>query len=187
MQLFQRRLMPLLKLLRRRLWLAATSWPTRQDGILMVQLLGLYALVSVPVALVSDLTTLELANLTGLQQGLVMLRVLLFPAFIEEGFWRVLLLPHKTEGVSDRRRWLIGLPTLVLFVAIHPLNGMTLYTDAESTFTNPFFLGLTTLLGLVCMVAYWRSGSWWLPTIIHWAIVVAWLLFFGGYGQLHNA
>jgi len=186
-QLFQRRITPLLKRLRRRLWLAATTLPTREDGILMVQLLGLYALVSIPVALLSDLTTPERANLTGLQQGLVMLRVLLFPAFIEEGFWRVLLLPHKTEWVSDRRRWLIGVPTLVLFVAMHPLNGMTLYTDAERTFTNPFFLGLTTLLGLVCMVAYWRSGSWWVPTIIHWAIVVAWLLFFGGYGQLHNA
>ncbi|RZM77210.1 CPBP family glutamic-type intramembrane protease [Leptolyngbya iicbica] len=185
MPLFQHRLISVLKLIRRRFWLAATTWPSRQDGILIIQLLGLYALVSTPVALLSDLTTLELAQLTWQQQGLIMLRVFLFPALIEEGFWRVLLLPHKTERVSDRRRWLIGLPSLILFVAMHPLNGLTLYTDAESTFTNPFFLSLTTLLGLMCMVSYWRSGSWWVPTIIHWVIVAAWLLVFGGYGQLH--
>ncbi len=178
--------MPLLKLLRRRLWLAATTWPTRKDGVLMVQLLGVYALIAIPVALMSDLTTLDLADLAWHKQGLVLLRVFVFPAFIEEGFWRVLLLPHKTERVSDRRRWLIGIPTLVLFVAMHPVNGMTLFTDAASTFTNPFFLSLTTLLGLICMVSYWRSGSWWVPAIIHWAIVVAWLLVFDGYEQLHD-
>lgn len=174
------------RLLHHRLVKAATTFPTVQDGVLMVQLLGLYGLVALPVALTSGFTTVELADLTWAKQTLLLLRVWLFPALIEEGIWRVLLLPHKTEQVSDRQRWLIGLPVLALFVSIHPLNGTTLYTDALSVFTDPVFLCLTTLLGLVCTVAYWRSGSWWVSTMMHWAIVVVWLLGFGGYGQLHT-
>jgi predicted Abi (CAAX) family protease len=153
---------------------------------LITQFLGIYALIATPLALGSGLTTVGLADLTWSKQLLVALRVLLFPALIEEGFWRVVLLPHKTEAVSQRQRWLMGVPSLVLFVAMHPLNGMTLYTAAASTFTNPVFLCLTTLLGFICIISYWRSGSWWVPTIIHWAIVVAWLLVFNGYAQLHN-
>ena len=176
----------LLTLLRHRLVKAATTRPTAQDGVLIVQLLGLYGLVAIPIAVLSGLTTVDFANLTWTTRALLLIRVWLFPAFIEEGIWRVLLLPHKTERMSDRRRWFIGLPVLLLFVSIHPLNGMTLFTDALSIFTHPVFLCLTTLLGLICMIAYWRSGSWWVPTIIHWAIVVVWLLVFGGYEQLHR-
>mgnify|MGYP001791782737 CR=1 FL=1 len=186
MRFFQFRLILLVKRLRRRLRLAITTVPTAKDAVLIVQLLGIYALVATPLALMSGLTTVNFADLTWPQQGLVATRVLVFPAFIEEGIWRVLWLPHKTERVSDRQRWLMGLPTLALFVAMHPLNGITLYTAAAGTFSHPVFLCLTTLLGLFCMVSYWRSGSWWVPTMIHWAIVVAWLLMFSGYEQLHD-
>ncbi len=185
MRFLRLRFVPLLTRLRRRLVKAATTLPTIRDYVLIAQLLGLYGLVAIPLALISGLTTVEFADLTWAKRALLFIRVLMFPAFIEEGFWRVLLLPHKTEPVSDRLRWLMGFPVLVLFVSMHPLNGITLYTAAESTFTHPVFLCLTTFLGLICMIAYWRSGSWWVPTIIHWAIVVAWLLGFGGYGQLH--
>lgn len=183
---FRQRFGKLLTLLRHRLVKAATTLPTVQDGVLIAQLLGIYGLVAIPIALTSGLTTVELADLTWTKRGLLLIRVWLFPAFIEEGVWRVLLLPHKTERISDRRRWLMGIPVLVLFVAMHPLNGVTLYTSAFGIFTHPVFLCLTTLLGLVCMIAYWRSGSWWVPTIVHWAIVIVWLLGFGGYGQLHT-
>ena len=52
-----------------------------------------------------------------------------------------LLLPHKTERITNRKRWLLGLPKfLAMFVLMHPLNSMTFYTDAFATFTNPVFL-----------------------------------------------
>lgn len=164
---------------------AATTRPTIGDWLFCAQLLGLYALVAIPLSFTSDLLTWESADLTWRRSGIVVIRVLLFPAIIEEGIWRVALLPHKTEPIRDRQRWLIGIPVLALFVLMHPLNGLTLHTAALSTFTNPYFLSLTTLLGFICMLAYWRSGSWWVPTVIHWAIVVVWLLGFGGYAQIH--
>jgi predicted Abi (CAAX) family protease len=40
------------------------------------------------------------------------------------------------------------------------------------------------LLGLICTIAYWQSGSWWVPVAMHWLVVFVWLMFFGGYGQL---
>ncbi|MEM1281283.1 MAG: hypothetical protein AAGG53_14975 [Cyanobacteria bacterium P01_H01_bin.152] len=104
MQFFQFRLILLVKRLRRRLRLAITTVPTAKDAVLIVQLLGIYALVATPLALMSGLTTVNFADLTWPQQGLVATRVLVFPAFIEEGIWRVLWLPHKTERVSDRQR-----------------------------------------------------------------------------------
>jgi predicted Abi (CAAX) family protease len=150
-----------------------------------MQLVGLYALVAIPLSISSGLAHWGFPALTWSQGGLLVLRVLLFPALIEEGFWRVALLPHSSEPISNCQRWRIGIPALTLFVLMHPLNGMTLYPAAFSTFTNPYFLSLTTLLGLVCTIAYWRSGSWWVPTVMHWAIVVVWLMAFGGYAQLH--
>jgi predicted Abi (CAAX) family protease len=174
------------RLLRHRLVEAALTRPTGQDWILAGQLLGLFALVTLPLAVVSGLVKLSPANVPWPTGFMVAARVLIFPAIVEEGFWRVLLLPHKTERMGDRKRWLLGLPILGLFVLMHPLNGMTLYPEAFSTFTNPVFLLSTTLLGLICMIAYWQSGSWWVPTAIHWLVVVLWLLVFGGYEKLHS-
>lgn len=173
-------------LLRYRLVQAATTRPTRQDWLLAVQLLLGYAAIVLPLGLSTGLVQFGTTDLTAIASFRLAARVLLFPALLEEGFWRVILLPHKNERVRDRKRWLIGLLVLWGFVLMHPLNGMTFYTAAFSTFTNPIFLISTTLLGLICMITYWRSGSWWVPVVVHWLVVFVWLMFCGGYGRLHG-
>lgn len=175
-----------LRLLGHRLVQATLTRPTWRDWLLAAKLLGLYALVTIPLSLMNGLTQLDPADLSWQARGVLAARVLVFPAIVEEGFWRVLLLPHKTERMNDRKRWLLGLPILALFVLMHPLNAMTFYASALSTFTNPVFLISSALLGLICMVTYWRSGSWWVPITVHWVIVFMWLMYFGGYDKLHS-
>ncbi|NJL45630.1 MAG: CPBP family intramembrane metalloprotease [Leptolyngbyaceae cyanobacterium SM2_3_12] len=63
---------------------------------------------------------------------------------------------------------------------------MTIYPAAFFTFINPVFLLSATLLGFICTLAYWRSGSGWVPIIMHWVIVWVWLMFLGGYDRLHG-
>jgi uncharacterized protein len=167
-----------------RLATAAMTWPQRQDWGLAAGLLGLFAIAVLPLGLWSHWLTPTLAVLPWPQSGLLASRVLLVPALLEEGFWRVLLLPHKTEIVSNRRRWLIGLPMLALFVLMHLLSSMTIYPAGFPIFATPMFLFAATLLGLICTLAYWRSGSGWVPVAMHWLVVFVWLMFLGGYGQL---
>jgi predicted Abi (CAAX) family protease len=51
-------------------------------------------------------------------------------------------------------------------------------------FYDPVFLGLSTIFGVFCSVAYLRSGSIWPSVLMHWAVVVAWKLWFGGWIML---
>lgn len=173
-----------LRLAAHRLREAATARPQAQDWLLAAVLTVALGLVTVPLGLLSHFLTPTLANVSWAECLRLAARVLLLPALIEEGFWRVLLLPHPTEIMSDRKRWRVGLPMLGLFVVMHPLNAMTLYPVAFTTFTDPVFLLSAALLGLICTIAYWKSGSLWVVTAMHWLVVTVWLLFLGGYSAL---
>jgi predicted Abi (CAAX) family protease len=173
-------------LLRHRLVNAATTRPRRQDWLWAAGLLGAYILLVMPLGATSELFLPDLSGLTWADNLRIAGRAMIFPAILEEGFWRVLLLPHKSEQMSHQQRWLIGIPILAMFVLMHPLNAITFHQQAFSTFTHPVFLMATTALGLICTIAYWKSGSWWVPATLHWLVVVVWLLYLGGYGRLYG-
>jgi uncharacterized protein len=173
-----------LRLTLHRLQQAATTWPRFNDWLIAAGLTVGLGLVIVPMGLLSNFLTPTLADVTWGDGLRLAGRSLVMPALLEEGFWRVLVLPHPTEIMSDRKRWRLGLPMLGLFVVMHPLNAMTLYPMAFATFTNPVFLLTAALLGLICTFMYWRSGSLWVVTAMHWLVVVVWLLFLGGYTSL---
>ena len=173
-----------LKLTLHRLRQAATNRPLLSDWLLAAGLTLALGVIIVPLGLGSGFLSPVVADV-GWGGGLrLAARVLVVPALLEEGFWRVLLLPHPTEIISDRKRWRLGLPVLGLFVVVHPLNAMTLYPIAFTTFTNPVFLLAAALLGLICTIVYWKSGSLWIVTAMHWLVVTVWLLFLGGYQAL---
>jgi predicted Abi (CAAX) family protease len=102
------------------------------------------------------------------------------PALIEEFGFRLLLIPHPIETAisSDIYLWSIG--SLILFTIYHPLNAWTLYKLGNPTFMDWRFLLLTSLLGLVCSIAYLITGSIWSAVLIHWLVVGSWLKLFGG-------
>ncbi len=167
-----------------RLAAAATTKPQWRDWGLAIVLMAAFSAVVLPLGFWSHWLTLSLATPSWTQSLRLASRVLVIPALLEEGFWRVLLLPHKTEIMSVRQRWLIGLPILLLFVLMHLVTSLTVYPAGFPTFTQPLFLFSALLLGLICTIAYWQSGSGWVSVAMHWLIVFVWLMFLGGYTRL---
>lgn len=123
-------------------------------------------------------------NLTSATLTRSLLRLLILPALLEELIFRVLLLPHPTEAVQSHTLGIWLAISLGLFVIYHPLNALTLYPAGNPTFLRPAFLALAGLLGLTCSLVYLQTGSLWLPTLIHWIVVGAWVFGLGGYQRL---
>lgn len=163
--------------------MAARTRPRPSDWGLAAALLLAFTGLIVPLGLWSHWLTPTVALPWPQGFGLAA-RVLVIPALTEEGFWRVLMLPHRTERLSPQKRWLVGLAMLLMFVAMHVLSSLTLYPQGFPTFVTPLFLLAATLLGFICTLSYWVSGSGWVPVGIHWLVVFVWLMFLGGYDQL---
>ena len=104
----------------------------------------------------------------------------------EELIFRVLLLPHPTENISFKTKWLWGSLGLLIFIIYHPLQTITTFPAAFATFNHPVFLLLAAFLGIVCTLTYWRSGSIWTAIFIHWIIVSVWLVLLGGGDRLFS-
>ncbi|MEL6439707.1 MAG: CPBP family glutamic-type intramembrane protease [Cyanobacteria bacterium J06621_8] len=110
---------------------------------------------------------------------------LFFPAIVEEVFFRVLFLAHSTENTSIFNQYFFVIISLMIFVVYHPLNAYLFVYNARKTFNSFVFLTSAAILGIVCTIAYLKSGSIYPPVIIHWIIVIFWLLIFGGYRKLY--
>jgi predicted Abi (CAAX) family protease len=120
-------------------------------------------------------------NLLLTKQGILgSIRVFFFPALGEEILMRVFLLPHPTERVLPSS-WLIwAVISVFIFILYHPLSALTFYKAGNPTFFQPVFLTLAGLLGIICAIAYYFTGSLFVIVLIHWFVVVVWLFVFGG-------
>jgi predicted Abi (CAAX) family protease len=99
----------------------------------------------------------------------------IFPSFLEESFFRGILIPINTEEKGKKKIiFYISLSTLS-FVLWHPLNALTINPAAKIFFLDPYFLLITCLLGITCSFSYIYSRSLWLPVLIHWTTVVVWV------------
>ena len=74
-------------------------------------------------------------------------------------------------GRTGRVRAVIALAAFVLW---HPVQVWLGLPMAQPVFLEPAFLVMAALLGVVCTLAYRRSGSIWPAVMIHWLTVVAW-------------
>jgi uncharacterized protein len=104
----------------------------------------------------------------------VPLSALVMPGILEELVFRVFLLPHPTEPLPPitRKRWICV--SWVLFMLYH-LPPWTPKFFHEL----PFLIG-AGLLGVICTLCALQSRSMWTAVWVHWAIVVQWLLIWGG-------
>lgn len=168
-----------------RLITAASKIPDTQAWLYSAALVAIYTLISLPIGFTFGFLKLDIETSWEIIFG-VMVRCLLSPAISEELFFRILLLPHPTENATPVTLWLWGCISLVMFIIYHPLNAVTFYPDGLQTFFNPVFLCLAALLGVICTLGYFQSGSLWIPVAIHWLIVVVWLLLLGGYKKLNS-
>lgn len=165
-----------------------TALSTLPDGhawLVALSLLLAFTAIALPLGLNSKFLQPTLLPFSWRVWLSVLLVSLLTPAITEELFFRVLLLPHPSESLDGTTRILWGGIGLMLFLIYHPLNALTFFPKGRITFQQPIFLFLAGLLGIICTIAYWESGSVWPPIVLHWAIVVAWLLGLGGYNKLY--
>lgn len=172
---FQARLMSM-KLALHRLHSALRFVPTTRDWNEAIGLLFIFAVIYLPIGFSLDFLRFEpqLAWQTVLG---VMLRTFLMPGLSEEIIFRGLLIPRSTESMqSSDRSFAIAL-SWILFVLYH------LHPFVPPFFRSAAFLIGAGLLGIVCTVSYLRSQSLWTAVVIHWAIVLVWLLVFGGLGK----
>ncbi|HEY9300910.1 MAG TPA: CPBP family glutamic-type intramembrane protease [Phormidium sp.] len=173
-----------LEVLWHRVVTAVSTLPDAEAWLGSAALLGIYTLIALPVGFGSGFIKIDIQKSWVVVIG-VIAGSLLRPALSEELFFRALLLPHATENASPAALWLWGLGGLVIFLVYHPLNAMTFFPVGRETFLQPIFLFLAALLGAICTISYWQSGSLWPPVIIHWVIVAVWLLLLGGYQKLY--
>ncbi|MGG6294521.1 CPBP family glutamic-type intramembrane protease [Leptolyngbya sp. AN02str] len=108
------------------------------------------------------------------------LMTLFAPALLEELGYRVLIIPHPSEGASASAQTLWLIISLAVFIVAHPLNAITLYKRAYPLFLSPVFLIMASLLGLGLTGLYQLSGSIYPIVLMHWIVVFVWLVGLGG-------
>jgi predicted Abi (CAAX) family protease len=160
--------------------------PNINDWVWTAVLLLIFSLIVVPLGFKLNFLKAGIPDISWKIMFRLTLMTLLLPATAEELFFRILLLPHKTEQVSLAYQWIAGGVSLMLFVVYHPLNATFFIRSARTIFSSFAFLTSAAMLAIVCTLAYLKSGSIYPPIILHWIFVLSWLLFFGGYQKLHK-
>ncbi|MGV0107424.1 type II CAAX prenyl endopeptidase Rce1 family protein [Nostoc sp. DSM 114160] len=166
--------------------LASLVVPRLKDWLVIVVLLVIYSIFALPYGWKFGFLQIELWSANWTNKCLLILRCLFLPAIVEELFFRVFLLPHPSEITSWFQWSLWVIVSLVLFILYHPLNAKTFFKAGITTFFNRVFLVLAAFLGIICTVAYTLTGSLFAIVLIHWVIVVVWLIVFGGIRKLDN-
>lgn len=170
----------MLELLAYRLGTAFFTLPDANGWLLTLLLFAGFAVLTFFILRTTRLFSFSLIGLPRSSVLLLMLIAVFTPSLPEEIVYRVLLLPHPSEAVSLGMRVLWGGAALLVFVLAHPLLALTAWPWSRRIFYRPAFLAIVALLGTVCTLAYWATGSLWAPVSMHWATIVGWKLFYGG-------
>ncbi|HEX7027903.1 MAG TPA: CPBP family glutamic-type intramembrane protease [Gammaproteobacteria bacterium] len=141
-------------------------------------LLPFYAVIALAVGFGSELFQFE--PLTSRMAFLLPFTLFVFPSLLEEAFFRGLLIPRDTADHGRKRIILAVGGSALFFVIWHPLGALTINPGASQIFLDPAFLLIVTALGITCGYGYVVSKSLWVPVLIHWLTVVAWVLLLGG-------
>lgn len=176
----------LISLMKFRLINSILTLPNNDDWLWTFMLLLVFSLIVIPLGFKSGFLRYEIPAISWKVRFRTIALVLLLPATVEEVLFRVLPLPHQLEQKTLITQCLFGSISLILFVIYHPLNAVLLFRNAKETFTDFIFLTYAALLGIVCTIAYFKSGSIYPPITLHWIVVLGWLLGLGGYQKLHS-
>jgi predicted Abi (CAAX) family protease len=159
----------------RRLHAALTTWPGARgwEAVARELLWGLPAL-----ALLAFATAL--AHFDPMAFGTRWLGfffgLMLVPALGEELLFRALLIPRPDRPFP---LWQ-AVFSVAAFVLWHPLQALTFGPPWSALFLEPRFLLLVAVLGALLVRLYRATGSIWPCVAVHWIVVAAWKLAFGG-------
>jgi predicted Abi (CAAX) family protease len=166
--------------------LSSIAIPDRQDLLIGLGILLIYSGIALPLGFRQGFLK---RNTTGLGQWAkigIAFKALITPAILEELIFRVLPLPHPMEILNWVRWIILATVILVLFLIYHPLNAQTFFKNGKQTFSDKRFLILAAFLAIATTTAYALTGSLWIIAFIHWVVVIAWLLMFGGLDRLEG-
>lgn len=177
---------PILSSLVFRSFAGFTTFPDASGWSIVLWTILVYGAIAIPLGVSSGF--LQASAPTGNLWSLLFMaiKVLIIPVFIEEWLFRVVLLPHSTEGVT-LTAWVLSIGlSLLLYVVYHPLKAIGLFPEGYPTFCQPIFLILTGFLGVACTFVYALTGSAWSAIFIHWMVAAIWLFGLGGQRQLFD-
>ncbi|HEY9652117.1 MAG TPA: CPBP family glutamic-type intramembrane protease [Coleofasciculaceae cyanobacterium] len=146
---------------------AISTLPNVQSWLYAAVLSLVYLIIALPIGFQHGFLRFEVLRVSWKTIIGVLAIAWVTPAFTEELFFRVLLLPRTTEQVSESELWFWGFVSLALFIVYHPLNALTLFPQGLETFFNWIFLLLAALLGILCSLTYFYSGSLWIPVLTY--------------------
>jgi predicted Abi (CAAX) family protease len=145
----------------------------------------LIAAVIIPYGRQSGFLQRELRLDNPVRALLNLIKLFFIPALFEEIIFRVMLLPHFTEGVPTWRWLAWAALSLGLFVLYHVVFSK-LSPPRGNVLSDRRFLLMVLWLGLVLTTLYGLTGSLLAVTLVHWMVVVAWLYGFGGLARLQG-
>lgn len=155
-------------------------WPSSGLWIVSLCMLLVYGYFSRWIGLRAGLLVEEKSHATPWQLAVLSLRLLIHPAMVEESIFRGLLLPSPSSLTpAPAIIFWFGVSSL-LFILVHPINGIILRPQARAVFSNPVFLMLAGLLGICTSMLYWISASLWPAVLFHWVVVLIWITRYGG-------
>lgn len=158
---------------------ATLTLPTKQDWLQSVGLLGIHALIYLPIGFGMGFLHVQVQSDWRTIVG-VLTATFFMPGVLEELLFRVLLIPHPTENHAKSVRYFWIALSWLLFLIYH----LPPYTP--DFFKTPAFLLGAGSLGAVCTLSYLKSGSLWTSAVIHWLVVAVWLLVLGGLEKFQN-
>lgn len=168
---------PQFRQLSRDLWQAIKTPPV-ENYRKWIPIVFIYALAALAIGFASGIYTVQLLDIQRF--WFLPLTLLLFPSIPEEFFFRGLLIPRNAIELPWQRSVAYIVVSAFAFTIWHPLNAVTINPTAKPFFLDFYFLIIVFLLGVTCGLGYLYSRSIWVPVLIHWLTVVAWVLFLGG-------
>jgi predicted Abi (CAAX) family protease len=178
-----------------RLWVALVIPPSVQDLFITWLLFFGYCLITIPAGLLQNLVNFEPIQVwwnlelyrDGLRlhhnrQALKVMVLLSLWVIMEELIFRAGLLPLTFEHlpVANRIAWIAGAGLLAI------ARYLVGYRHWHPLFKQRRFFSLAVLLEIACIAAYLLTESLWMSILLHWLLVVVWLLPLGGRYQLQQ-
>jgi len=154
--------------------------PKRSDILFSAIVVLIYAVITASFRFLTGYLKIEILRTNIWVTILLPVSLFFWPSLFEEMFFRAFLLPHKERKLSRVHLFLYSCFSILAFIVWHPLNAMTVNRPAYPIFTNPIFLCLATFMAIACTVTYLKTGSIWIPIVIHWLTVLIWVFFLSG-------
>lgn len=143
-------------------------------------LFAVFAAIALPTGLATGFLKFEAMRDTPGQFIVFAAIAFVVPSLLEETLYRGLLLPHPLEEASFTSTAWQTILSVTLFVVGHPLVAIWV-PSAQEMFFDPRFLALTFVFGIASSLAYLRTGSIWPSVLMHWGLILAWKVRFGGW------